>query len=60
MYSFKNDIILDPFCGSGTTCAAAIKIDRYFIGYDNNIDYVNLANKRIKKIIMQMSQQKLL
>ena len=47
LYSYENDIILDPFCGSGTTCIAAIKNNRKYIGYDINNEYINLAKKRI-------------
>jgi site-specific DNA-methyltransferase (adenine-specific) len=32
LYSFKGDIILDPFMGSGTTAVAALKSDRKFVG----------------------------
>jgi len=48
LYSFKGDVILDPFVGSGTTCIAAAKTGRYFIGIDINEDYVELAKQRIK------------
>ena len=47
LYSFKNDVVLDPFMGSGTTCLAAMKSDRNYIGYDIKEDYVKLAQKRI-------------
>ena len=47
LYTFKNDIVLDPFDGSGTTCLAALKDKRYYIGYDINPEYVKLAEKRI-------------
>lgn len=47
LYSFKDDIVLDPFCGSGQTCLAAIKTGRNYIGYDIDSNYVNLAEKRI-------------
>ncbi len=46
LYSFKNDVILDPFVGSGTTCLAALKTGRNYAGYDNNPDYVKLAEDR--------------
>jgi len=49
LYSFKNDIVLDPFCGSGTTCLAALRNNRYYIGYEINPEYVELANKRISE-----------
>jgi site-specific DNA-methyltransferase (adenine-specific) len=48
LYSFKDDVILDPFVGSGTTCLAALKTGRNYVGYDNNPDYVKLAESRIK------------
>jgi site-specific DNA-methyltransferase (adenine-specific) len=48
LYTFEKDIVLDPFCGSGTTCLAALKNGRHYIGYDIEPDYVKLANHRIK------------
>lgn len=48
LYTFKEDVVLDPFCGSGTTCLASLKDGRHFIGYDIEPEYVELANKRIK------------
>ncbi|MDR3234378.1 MAG: site-specific DNA-methyltransferase [Planctomycetaceae bacterium] len=46
LYSFTDDIILDPFMGSGTTAVAAIKNQRNFVGYDTNGDYIKLAYQR--------------
>ena len=51
LYSFEGDVVLDPFCGSGTTCVAALKTGRHFIGLDNNEDYVRLARRRISEYI---------
>ncbi|MCL1929255.1 MAG: site-specific DNA-methyltransferase [Treponema sp.] len=48
LYSFTNDIILDPFMGSGTTAVVAKKTRRNFIGYDINDEYIKLANNRVK------------
>jgi site-specific DNA-methyltransferase (adenine-specific) len=48
LYSFTNDIVLDPFMGSGTTAVAAIKAKRNYIGYDINEEYIRLARDRIK------------
>jgi len=45
--SNKNDIILDPFIGTGTTAVVCIKLDRRFIGIDLDI---NIAKKRIAKV----------
>lgn len=47
LYTFKNDVVLDPFCGSGTACLAALKSGRNYIGYDIDAKYVELANHRI-------------
>jgi len=53
LYSFKGDIILDPFMGSGTTAISALKSDRRFVGYDISKEYINLAKKRIEPLIKQ-------
>ena len=47
--SKKGDLILDPFIGSGTTAVVAKKLQRNFIGIDNNKDYIKLTNERLKK-----------
>jgi len=53
LYTFKDEVVLDPFCGVGTTCVAAIKANRHFIGLDNYPEYIEKANKRIKKYLTQ-------
>jgi site-specific DNA-methyltransferase (adenine-specific) len=47
LFSYSNEIILDPFIGSGQTAIAAIKTNRYYIGYEVNDQYVELAEQRI-------------
>lgn len=47
LYSFKTDIILDPFMGSGTTAIAALKDNRKYVGFEINKDYIKLTNKRV-------------
>ncbi|MEK9716299.1 MAG: site-specific DNA-methyltransferase [Candidatus Heimdallarchaeota archaeon] len=47
LYSFENDIILDPFAGSGTTAIAAKTTNRNYIMIDINSDYCKLATERI-------------
>ncbi|WP_457641814.1 DNA-methyltransferase [Persephonella sp.] len=49
LYSFKEDVILDPFCGSGTTCLAAKQLGRYYIGYDIKEEYCKIAQKRLSE-----------
>jgi modification methylase len=48
LYSFKEDIVLDPFMGSGTTAIAALKSRRKYVGYEINQDYLTLCERRIK------------
>lgn len=50
LYSFENDIVLDPFMGSGTTAVAAMKNKRKFVGYDVSEEYIQIANNRIANI----------
>lgn len=47
LYSFKEDIVLDPFAGSGTTCLAARLNGRRYVGYEINPDYCQLAETRL-------------
>ena len=54
LYTFQGDVVLDPFCGSGTACLAALKDGRHYIGYDVEPAYVKLANQRIKEYTDQM------
>ncbi|MDD4375763.1 MAG: site-specific DNA-methyltransferase [Clostridia bacterium] len=46
----ENDLILDPFCGSSTTGIAAKKLDRKYIGIDNEEEYINLSIKRYNEV----------
>jgi len=48
LYSFKNEVVLDPFMGSGQTAIAALKAGRHYVGYEINPDYVELAHTRIQ------------
>lgn len=54
----EGDIVLDPFCGSGTTCVSAKLLKRNFIGIDRSIDAVNLANTRLEE--MRITESSLL
>jgi len=49
LYTFEEDIILDPFIGSGQTAIAAIKTKRHYVGYDIDKTFVKLAERRIKE-----------
>lgn len=47
LYSYEGDVVLDPFCGSGTTAIAAIQNNRHYICYDIKQEYIDLSKKRI-------------
>ena len=49
-YTFKGDVVLDPFIGSGSTACAAKSTGRNYIGYDISQDYIELAEQRIKQL----------
>ena len=46
----ENQLVLDPFIGSGTTALACKKINRSFIGFEISQEYVDIANKRLRNI----------
>ncbi len=48
MYSFVNDTIVDPFCGTGTTMLAAIQSGRNSIGYEIDPKFVRTAEERLR------------
>ncbi len=47
---FPGEIVLDPFCGTGATCAVAAKMARRFIGIDICEPYVEMAKKRMELV----------
>ncbi len=47
LLSREGDIVLDPFCGSGTTCVAAKTLNRKYLGIEINPEYVALAKERL-------------
>ncbi len=47
----EKDTVLDPFCGSGTTCVAAKLLNRNYIGIDKSIEAIELSKSRIENPI---------
>ena len=45
----EGETILDPFCGSGTTGVAAIRLGRQFVGIDQKEEYLALSQRRLEK-----------
>ena len=56
-YTNKNETILDFTMGSGTTGVACVNRDRNFIGIEKDINYFNIAEKRIKQQQEQLTIQ---
>lgn len=48
LFTFKNDLVLDPFMGSGSALVAAARLDRRYIGYDLDKGYVDIARQRVE------------
>ena len=56
LYTYKGDLVLDPFMGSGTTLVAAVRTGRLPVGYDTDADYVELARRRVTAEIERVEQ----
>jgi len=50
LFTINNDIVLDPFIGSGTTAVAAIQLGRKFVGIDSEIEFVEISQERVSDI----------
>ena len=53
-WSNENDLVLDPFIGSGTTAIQCIYTNRHYIGFDISEDYCDMANSRISESLYRM------
>jgi len=53
LFSYRDDIVLDPFNGAGTTTCVACQLRRRYIGVDISNDYCNTAKKRIHQLLLQ-------
>lgn len=54
LFTEQNDLVLDPFVGSGTTCVAAKQLGRNWIGIDTEPEFVKLASDRLLKTSTQL------
>jgi site-specific DNA-methyltransferase (adenine-specific) len=50
LYTYSNEIVLDPFMGSGTTAVASILSNRQYLGYETNQEYVDLSLNRLSQL----------
>ena len=53
LYTYADEVVLDPFMGSGQTAIAALKAGRAFIGYDIDDTYVRLADRRVRAYLAE-------
>jgi len=53
LYTFKGDVVLDPFIGSGTTAVVATLTGRHFIGIDINPEDVRATQRRVEEVLKQ-------
>ena len=51
LYTYEDEIVLDPFMGSGTTALAAAQAGRRYVGYETSADYVQLASERLNGFV---------
>jgi site-specific DNA-methyltransferase (adenine-specific) len=49
LYTYRDDVVLDPFIGSGTTAIAALRTQRHYLGYDLEPSYVEQARVRVSR-----------
>ncbi len=56
LYTFKNDLVLDPFMGSGSTLVAAALSGRRYVGYDLDPSYLDIARERVAQALQPVSK----
>ena len=54
LFSFVNDVVLDPFAGSGTTIKVANELGRNAVGYEINPEYIKIAKKRLSQKLLNL------
>jgi site-specific DNA-methyltransferase (adenine-specific) len=50
LYTYEDDLVLDPYMGSGTTAVAALETRRHYVGFDTETEYVAAANARLDEV----------
>ena len=57
LYTYVDDLVLDPFMGSGTTAVAAVRTGRHYVGYDTDPTYIERAKRRIGDEVVALAVQ---
>jgi site-specific DNA-methyltransferase (adenine-specific) len=60
LYTFRDDLVLDPFMGSGSALVAAARLGRRFAGYDLDAGYVEIARKRVAEAMADLSDDQVM
>jgi site-specific DNA-methyltransferase (adenine-specific) len=58
LYTYRGDVVLDPFMGSGTAAVAAIRTERHYLGFDTDPTYVELAERRIAEARAELGHER--
>lgn len=54
LYTYKDEVVLDPFMGSAQTAIASIKTGRHYVGYEIEEEYVKLSEQRIREFLLDI------
>lgn len=57
LFTYKGDLVLDPFIGSGTTAVAAVRAGRHYVGYDTDEGYVIAARERVADELARVAEE---
>jgi site-specific DNA-methyltransferase (adenine-specific) len=49
LYTYREDVVLDPFIGSGSTAVAAVRSERHFVGYETDLEYARASRSRVQE-----------
>ncbi len=55
LYTFADDLVLDPFMGSGSALVAAARLGRRYVGYDLEQEYVDIAERRVTEALAEQA-----
>ena len=57
-FTLPGELVLDPFAGSGSTCAAALLTGRKYVGIELDAEYFNQANSRLVRVTERIAAKK--
>jgi site-specific DNA-methyltransferase (adenine-specific) len=57
LYTYRGDLVLDPFLGSGTAAVAAVRSGRHYVGYDLDESYIRLAEARVSEERQRLAEE---